>query len=626
VPGRFARHPLVSSDRGAILHETVTIPPSPSQPPASRADPLTGSDWLAARASIASRRVRRFTRTWTLVLGPLVAAAFIIPLASAPPTASGRDAARLVDDTVRTAERVASTALAAMVAESLYTAASLENAEAKPPMEARRPAVVATAPAAAANAAPAAANENPAVLSLANAISEARRLRTPTAWLAVAKEPPVNGGPRMRALADSLASLAQRRDALPSGPEREQQAAPLTAAISRVGYTILAIAENRRATLAEATGSAAASVAVAPEVEIPAALAASVPTPVTVRADTAELAANVAAARGTLGSAQRGHARAVAALESFRNEAPTAGRASLLALSPALALLGLLITGLAVRFAIALQQERDEPTLASAIEAERAIGATVLATVKDAPLDGPARFRPSGVDPFRMLYLGLTATGTRARTMIVTGSDPVIVAAVGARLAISAAADHRATLVVDLDPAGIALSRTFRERPEPGLTDALAGSFRWREIARPVGSSDGLPITLMPAGTERDDLPVGDALAAQREDLTRFRSAFDFTILVAPAPNLAMAIELVESSPLVLCAVVGETKVADFTATGASLRSGARRLHGVVLWDAPRPQLPTRAELAAMLSTRKGRTPGGSFAAVQKVIESYKRQ
>jgi hypothetical protein len=230
------------------------------------------------------------------------------------------------------------------------------------------------------------------------------------------------------------------------------------------------------------------------------------------------------------------------------------------------------------------------------------------------------------VDPFRMLYLGLTSTGTRARTTIVTGRDPTIVAAVAARLAVSAAADHRTTLVMDVDPVSIALSRTFRERAEPGLTDALAGAFTWREVARPVGSSDGLSITIVPAGTERDDLPTGDALAAAREDLTRFRSPFEFTILVVPLDRLELARALVEASPLVLSASVGATAVDRFTKDGAALKaSGEQRVHGTVLWDAPPPELPSRAELAALLSKQKNRTPGGSFAAVKKAISGDKK-
>jgi Mrp family chromosome partitioning ATPase len=306
-------------------------------------------------------------------------------------------------------------------------------------------------------------------------------------------------------------------------------------------------------------------------------------------------------------------------LDSALSVAPPSG---LPAASAALAFAALLLGGLLFRFGAALSREIRSPALANAREAESHAGVPVVATVRDALLDGPARFRPSGVDPFRMLYLGLTATGTRTRTAVVTGNDAEIAAAAGARLAIAAAADHRATLVIDLDPALIALARVLRERAEPGLTDALAGAFRWREVARPIGSSDGLPITLLPAGTERDDLVTGDPLDRLMEEFGRFRAGFELTILVAPAASLDLAHRLVGPSPLLLATSTGGASVETFAAECAALRAAGRRLHGVILWDADRPSLPSRAELAALVSKRKGRTPGGSFEAVRRAIRN----
>ncbi len=575
-----------------------TNPSTPTRParPTPPVSPLVGSEWLGARASLAGRRIRRFARVWSLVFGPLALAAVVIPLATYDPVATDRtERERLRADTVSTARRLARAEAAVVEAESLVvTATSTQRTTARnAPRQATTPREI----------------DDPLIASLEAAIREARRLRTPSAWLAVAAERPVSSGPRMRALADSLAEYARRRDALPSGPLREQRAAPLSATINRIGYTILAIAENRHEDMVEEFLASA-----------PPAATAEPAAPDGAPADTAALGAAFRAAQDTANTARTAHAGAVAALEAFEESGVSSGPPLLVTLTPGLILLGVLAGGIAVRFSTALNGEIKRPTLSTALEAERSIGATVLATVKHAPDDGPARFRPSGVDPFRMLYLGLTSTGTRARTTIITGSDPEIVAAVSARLAISAAADHRTTLIAGFDPGNIALARTFRGRPEPGLTDALAGSFKWREVAFAVGSSDGLPITMIPAGTERDDLPVGDLLVERREDLTKFRSSFELTILAVPAPYLDLAIALVESSPIVLCASIGETTVDAFTAEGAALKSAGRRLHGTVLWDAPRPTLPTRAQLAALVSKQKGRTPGGSFAAVQRAI------
>lgn len=585
----------------------------PPQKPAIPVAPLTGADWWRARSAMAARRSRRFMQRWLLVTGPLAIIAVAVSLAARDPAAGERAArAQLVSDTVRTSDRLQAAVRNAAAAESSVIEATnqLAAAAVRPAGRPRPPVAAAT---------PTATGADPALAAFSAAISEARRLRTPAAWITLSNTPQVSGGPRMRTLADSLTRLTQQRDALPSGPSRDRLAAPLTATINRVGYTMVAIAEFRQRQLAAEAG-------IAPPVERPAPPEPEAePAATGTVADTAALRTLAVAAQDSLAQAQRAHGAAVAALRSTENVAGTA-RNPWAAATPALAMILVMLSGLGVGFTTALSRETSAPTIASAREAERAAGVPVLATVTEAPPVGGARFKPGGVDPFRMLYLGLTSTGTRARTTIVTGSDPTIVAAVAARLAVSAAADHRTTLLMDVDPASIALSRTFRERAEPGLTDVLAGAFAWREVARPVGSSDGLAITIVPAGTERDDLPIGDALAAVREDLTRFRAPFEFTILVVPLDRLELARALVEPSPLVVSATVGATAVDEFSMDVAALKSsGEQRVHGTVLWDAPVPGLPSRAELAALLSKQKNRTPGGSFAAVKRAISGDKK-
>jgi hypothetical protein len=563
-----------------------------------------GREWLAARASLAARRTARFAKVWSAAFGALAVVALLVPLASSDPRAGERARLeRLLADSLLTSQRVRRAEFAVAQAESLLVVAR------------RAPATRAAAPPARLVTPlprPAAATRDPTAVSLDAAVQEARRLRTVASWLAVAEEPAVNQGPRMRALADTLARLARERDGIPGGPSRDQQVAELTPRIGRLGYTILAIAENRLKELEPDAGAAVPEPTPARPME----------SAVTeTRADTQPLLAALGAARDSLTRASRAHDSIGRVIQGATAELSGAAPSRLTAMSPSLLFALVLVGGLLVRFGTAFRREMRAPTLANAHEAERAAGASVVAVVREALLDGPARYRPSGVDPFRMLYLGLTATGTRARTAIITGSDPVIIAAVGGRLAIAAAADHRTTLLMDLDPTQIALSRTFRERAEPGLTDALAGAFKWREVARPVGSSDGLPITLLPAGTERDDLPTGEALDRAREEFTRFRAPFELTILVAGPALLGHAFALVEKTPVVHCVTAGTTGVEDVMAESARLRADGYRIHGLVVWEAQRPELPTRAELAALLTKRKGRTPGGSFEAVKKAVQ-----
>lgn len=557
----------------------------PTRPrPATR--PLTGAAWLGARATLAARRVRRFARWWLALGGAATVVALLIPVAAPDPDVAARAVlTRRASDTLRTAADLSRVSAASARADSVLEAISERMAASDPSNVARRP-------------------TDPRLASLDMALALARGARTPTALLALADDPAVAYGPRMQALADTLERTARALDESPLATAAERSSG--TATVRRIGNTIIAIAQYRRDAIAEDAGIA--------EVD-----EADDESATTTRRAVAREAATKAVAswRDSVRAMQAAHAAALAAVESDATAAASARRESG-ALSPGLLMLVVLVGVLALRFALALWREAHAPRLAHVQEAEAAAGAPALAVVRDALPDGPMRFRPSGVDPFRVLYLGLTSTGTRARTLIVTGSDQTIIGAVGARLAIAAAADHRTTLVLDLDPEEITLARVFRAPPEPGFTDVRAGAFRWREVARMVGSSDGLAITMISAGTTRDAPEAGDALAAVHEEFAKFRDGFEFTIVVAALRDLPTALVAVPGSPAVLCATLGVSGVEEFTREAAELASLGQRTHGLVLWDAPRPDLPTRAALAAHLSKQKGRTPGGSFQAVRR--------
>ena len=554
------------------------------------------------RAALAVRRSAPFLRAWGLAMGALTALAAIVPLASRPSPRVDRELlGRLAADTLRTAQQLRETEQALASTDSALEAARTM---------ARQRVPVGPRPA------PAAGPVAPTVSALVRLIESAQRSRDVPSFLAVAAHPAVGAGPRMRALADSLRAYDARRAPLPVGDQRTA----LDRQVARTGNTILAIAENRRAELDASGVSSVAPLPASPPPARAADVATAVPT-----MDTLPLASRRAEALRAVDGARRAREAAQAALTEAQASPQAGAPASRLgSLAPAIAFALLLLLGVVARIVVALRRELREPTLADPEEATQVVGAPVLTVVRDPMLDGPARFRPSGVDPFRLLYLGLTSTGTRARTAVVTGDDAVITAATAARLAIAAAADHRSTLVGDLDAVEIPLSRTFRERGEPGLMDALAGAFEWREVARPVGSSDGLPITMLPAGTERDDVPVGDAFTPVREAFDRFRRGYELTILSAPVRGVELAGQLLDSSPVLVTADVGETRLEDLRLVADAVRAIGRKVQGVVVWDTERPELPSRAELAAQLSKRKGRTPGGSFEAVQRVINPSK--
>jgi hypothetical protein len=571
-------------------------PPSPRRSPASTppvrprppARPLRGAAWLRARATLASRRTARFARWWLTLGGAATVVALLIPVGAPDSSAATRAVMeRRAADTLRTGAAVQRARAAAARADSALSL--LQRAASDVPRAVQRAA---------------AAPQDPRFEPLEAALREARDARSAPTFLALARQPAI-AGPRMRALTDTLERAAQALEASPltDSPERSQQ--QLT--VRRIGNTIIAIAEYRRDAMIAAAADTDAVRAV--------------DTAAQVLSDSAVLDSairRVALTRDSVTMAANAHDSALNALTASASAVRTGNDAG--KLSPGLVLLALLAAGLGLRFAMALSREARAPRLAHMDEAEAAVGAPTLAVVRDPLPEGPMRFRPSGVDPFRVLYLGLTSTGTRARTLIVTGTDSIVIGAVGARLAIAAAADHRTTLVMDVDAEQIALARIFRAAPEPGYTDAMAGAFKWKEVARPVGSSDGLAITMIPAGTSRDEVQEGEATNTIRTEFGRFRDGFEFTILVTPLSGLAQALALVPAAPIVLCGLLGVSDVTAFEKEGVEVNASGQRLHGVVLWDAPLPTLPSRAELAAHLSKQKGRTPGGSFQAVRKII------
>lgn len=547
--------------------------------------PLTGAEWLSARAALAARRVRRFALIWTAALSAAVILALLLP-------STGEHTRQLEVGT-----------LESLAAETLASGDALRSAQSD---VARADSLLLALigasealPGAALSLAPADRMSYDSLARLASvldaAIDRVERSPLPESWRALGEVRALRGGPRTTRLLDSLDAVVAARAALPQGPERERRFAELTTTMGEIGSAIAELAARRRAGLAQemtaieqraATGGASAPAANAPLVT-----------------DTLTAREQRDSARAALERRRLRHDSLNQALLAADQRVRSPGGSGR-GISPALIVAAALVLGLVVIFGLALSREVNHPTLSHHREAERAVGAPVLATVRDAPADGPARFRPTGIDPFRMLYLGLTATGTRTRTVIVTGDDPVISASVAGRLATAAAADHRATLVADLDVAQAGMARWFRERVEPGVMEGLAGVRLWREIARPVGASEGLSIEFIPAGAARDDIPPPESLGGAREEFARFRGEYDFAIIVAPRSALPLARALVDTSPIVLCGVIAETAIDDMVAEAVAIRGLGARLHGIVLWDAPRPMLPTRSELASMVTRR----------------------
>jgi len=541
---------------------------SPAPPTASR------QEWLGARAALAGQRSGRFAVGAVATFVVVVIALFFIPRGTAARKTSATIARA---DTAALLGRADSAHRAAVHADSQYTA-TIQAAE-----------YLGADPVA---MSPLQRTKRDSLQLLASdldaLIARAANAPLPASYRALAAATALHGDTRTAKLTDSLDALEKRRSALTQTSGADLPYADLTARVNEVGASIRDAAVRRRAALARSIADLAAANGTAPPIDTVA------PRVLRDSARGVSQAADAALVAARRTNATADQQTAVAAENETRRVPPIA------------MLFAATVLATIAGFSFNLAAELRRPTLAAPREAERVARTPILAVARD--VDRAPRI--GGIDPFRMLYLGLTATGTRTRTVAVTGQNRAVVATVAGRLALAAAADARATLAVDADAEGSPIAGYYGERPEPGFSDALAGVRLWREVTRPIGASDGLSIDVIPGGAIRPGERDHSALQSARDEFARFRSEYDFCVIVAPSEaSLALACSLVDKPVTVLCAEVGRTSLADLEADAARIRSTGAVLHGLAIWDAELPSLTPRSELMTKTVATRVRRP-----------------
>lgn len=548
----------------------ISMPASSAPPVASR------PEWLGARAALAGRRSGRFAVGTVATFIVVLVVLFFVPKGGGGSRAGAAPAER--EDTASLLLRADSAHRAAAHADSEHTATVLASE-----YLASEPAGLTAVQRTKRDSLQLLATELDAL------IAGAANAPLPASYRALVAANALHGDTRTARLTDSLNALEKRRAALTPTGGADLPYADLTASVNAVGIAIRDAAVRRRGSLARAMSDldAAANGNAAPI---------DTAAPRLVRDNARAIASTIdsalSAARRRNAAADQG---ALAAKERANRRIP-----------PIAMLFVAMVLAVIAGFSFNLSAELSRPTLATPREAERVARAPILAVVREADR-AP---RVGGIDPFRMLYLGLTATGTRTRTVVVSGDDRAVVATVAGRLALAAAADARATLVVDVDAEGSSVAGYYGEHPEPGLSDALAGVRLWREVTRPIGASDGLSIDVVPGGAIRPDEPDRATKKSAREEFARFRAEYDFCVIVAPTQSsLVLVCSLVDKPVTVLCAEVGRTGLSPLQAAAAQLRESGAVLHGLAVWDAELPHLAPRNELMTKAMAARVRRP-----------------
>jgi hypothetical protein len=528
--------------------------------------PLSRAEWMAARAALAGRRIGRFALGAVVTFSAVLLVLLLIPKLGVSVKQEMPEPKETREDTVQLLRVTTDAERATARAESVYDRALVgaaqiddERGRASPALRAHR--------------------DSLRVLSaqLDSLLDRSARSPLPASFFALADARSLRGELRAMTLRDSLATLERRRSALEPTSGSERSFADLTMRIKEVGLAIRDAAEYRRAALLREIEEGELSLTAAVTDTAGAREARD-----SARAVTEATAAALAAARVRNAGQDR---RQAIARDRARRRVP-----------PVAMLVAATVLAVILGFSVSLLMEVLRPTVANTREAEAVAHCPAFSVAHDEAHGTNG----GGMDPFRMLYLGLTVGGARTATVEVRGEDRAVAATVAARLALAAAGDARATLVVDADTEGSAVAGYYRQRPEPGFTDAVAGVRLWREVTRAVGVSDGLAIDVVASGSVRREGLDAATLAAARVEFARFRAEYDFFVAVAPSEVAVLRLSgLLERTTVLLCAAVGSTTIAKLKTAATKVRDAGAILHGVVLWDGALPQVTQRNKLMA---------------------------
>lgn len=532
------------------------------------------ADWFAARALLASRRLRAFVPVGLLAFVLVFVTVFAVRRFPAERAASAKRAADRAlmtqRDTFPLVTEVRNTRSELAVRDSALQALLFQ-------LEAR-----AAAPELSTELLRARDSLRAILVQLDGALNRATKAPLVTSYRALANTRAIRRMSGVQELVDTLDQLDRLRLTLDPVETPQREFADLTQQSNAIGGKLQEIGQAQRAVVARQISTIEGRVSTRTGNAEPG----EVPTAARLARDSART--RMASAEAQLREARQWHAT----MRARSDSAESARLTQVLGASPLAAALAALVVAGALIFTLAVTAEARRPTVAHAREVERLVGVPVLGTVHPAhlPSEGRARLRlGTGIDPLRMVYLALTASGTRERTVCITGDDPDVVAAVAGRLAVSAAADARATVVVDIAPGTSSVARYFGERHEPGFSEAIAAVRLWREVARPVGASEGLGLDVVPAGARRADTAESVAMASNRSEFMLFTSEYDFTIIAATSrESLATAVLLCEKPATICVARIARTRLDAMAADVRVLRDIDLALHGIILVDSSR--------------------------------------
>lgn len=426
------------------------------------------------------------------------------------------------------------------------------------------------------------------VAALTRLITRAETSPLSSSYRALAESPLVADMPQVKILLDSLGEIEKEREAFGAVGAVDPVYVALTARATAIGRGIQGLADRRRGEL-RAQLNLLRPVATAPVVS------STVDTMMYLgrRAESEKIRFG---AEQELRQIRQKNVQIDQQIARVRNVANVD--------APPLAMLAAAtILALAVGFAVAFGYELRQPHISDSREAEQFARSRVITIVKPSEVVERARRKSDEHAPplidvvsenYKNLYMHIAGSEIPVPVITVTGEEPVIVAAVAANLAATAAYEARSTLLVDVDPTTSTIAGVLRLRSNPGFADVMAGRTQWPEAIVPTTIGRDRPLDVLPSGTGKVVHPDGPTISAIQAGFQRMERRYDFIVIAAPLSFVQRdALSIIPGPDVVLCGRIARTKTQDLAAAAESLRGINMHIHGLVLWDDELPRIET---------------------------------
>jgi tyrosine-protein kinase Etk/Wzc len=418
---------------------------------------------------------------------------------------------------------------------------------------------------------------------LAGLLDRVENSPLPQTYRALGETPTLRDDPRVRILLDSLADVESEREEFGAGGGVDPIFVALTARATAIGRSIQSVAEARQSAIRDSLARVRSPVTAAPVI-----VTVDTITPM-VRRDSAQAAVDTATA--VLDVARRENADIDRQLRNARALANVVA-------PPVAILAAALVLGLTLGFAVSLLIEIAHPRVSDLQEAERVMGARVLAVVRPREVP-PERTRrkadlrlPPLIDPtsdaYRHLASHASIAGPTRAVVTIAGDIPSVTATIAANIAAVSANEMRSTLLIDADLEHRPMTSVLRLPAASGITNVLSNSVELTAAAiqAPVGRDRWLDV--VPTGSEKRGPSATREAETLRDAITRTARHYELTVVVAPfdqAPLVRVG------SNVVVCAHIAHSLVATLRSAVAALRDSGAHIVGIVLWSADAPSL-----------------------------------